>query len=167
MDRKTIIEFSKELPFHSCSFFTISQLFKSNKDKMLEKMENNNFSKNMLQHINNISKDNYTCGYFDEEGINNLSNKHVPDCLKIFHANIESLKSNGTNLTFFLNCLKLNFDIICLTETRATTIGIIDKEFSDYHIYLDNPTIAKGGVALLLRKKQIQPNNRTKHKSLF
>ena len=61
-------------------------------------------------------------------------------------------KKNGTELTFLLHCLKFKFDIICLTETRYTNIGIIDKEFPDFHIYLDNPTTAKGGVALLLRK---------------
>ena len=77
MDCKSIIERSKALPFHTCSFFTVSQLFKSNKDKMLEKLEGNNFSKNMIEHMNEISKHNYTCGYYDEEGINNLSKKHT------------------------------------------------------------------------------------------
>ena len=154
MDCKSIINRSKALPFHSCSFFTISQLFKSNKDKTLEKLENNNFAKTMLDHVNDISKNNYTCAYFDEEGIHNLTKKHIKDSLKIFHANIESISSNGTKLTFFLNSLKFNFDIICLTETRATTIGIIEKEFNDYHIFLDNPKISKGGIALLLRKNK-------------
>ena len=106
----------------------------------------------MIKHANSFSKNNYSCNYYDEESINNLSKKHLPDSLKIFHANIESFKTNGTELTFLLNSLKLNFDIICLTETRYTSIGIIDKEFPDFHIFLDNPTTAKGGVALLLRK---------------
>ena len=153
MDCKSIIERSKALPFHACSFFTVSQLFKSNKDKMLEKLEGNNFSKNMIEHMNEISKNNYTCDYYDEEGINNLCKKHTKDSLKIFHANIESISRNGTEVNFFLHCLKFNFDIICLTETRATTIGIIDKDFPDFHIFLDNPTISKGGIVLLLKKK--------------
>ena len=106
----------------------------------------------MIDHVNGLSKDNFTCGYFDEESIHNLSKKHLKDSLKNVHANIESFKSNGKELTFFLHCLKFRFDIICLTETRFSNIGIIDKEFPDYHIFLDNPTIAKGGVALLLRK---------------
>ena len=152
MDNKSIICRSKALPFHDCSSFTISQIYKSNKNKVLEKLTNNNFSKNMIKHANSFSKNNYSCNYYDEESINNLSKKHLPDSLKIFHANIESFKTNGTELTFLLHCLKLKFDIICLTETRYTNIGIIDKEFPDFHIYLDNPTTAKGGVALLLRK---------------
>ena len=157
MDCKSIIQRSKELPFHTCSFFTITNMFKSNKNKMLEKLENNNFTKNMLDHVNGISKNNYTCGYFDEMGIHNLTKKHIPNGLKIFHANIESIKSNGTNLSFFLSCLNFKFDIICLTETRTTSIGILDKHFPDYHIFLDNPKSvkgAKGGVAILLRKNK-------------
>jgi len=82
---------------------------------MLEKLENNNFSKTTIDMMNNISKDNYTCGYFDEQGLHNLSNKHVKDNLKIFHANIESLNNKGAELTFFLSCLTVKFDIICLT----------------------------------------------------
>ena len=53
-----------------------------------------------------------------------------------------------------MHCLKFKFDIICLTETRKTNIGIIDKEFPDYHIFIDNPSTAKGGVVLLIRKNQ-------------
>ena len=159
MDSKSIIYRSKALPFHDCSTFTISQLYKSNKNKVLEKLTNNNFSINMIKHANSFSKNNYSCNYYDEESINNLSKKHLPDSLKIFHANIESFKTNGTELTFLLNSLKLNFDIICLTETRYTSIGIIDKEFPDFHIFLDNPTTAKGGVALLLRKDKFSQLN--------
>ena len=127
MDCKSVIQRSKELPFHNWSFFTIAQIFRSNKDKILDKLENNNFNKNMLDHINGLSKNNYTCNYFDETGIHNLTKKHITNGLKIFHANIESMKSNGTNLSFFFNCLNFKFDIICLTETRTTSIGIIDK----------------------------------------
>ena len=56
MDSKSIICRSKELPFHDCSSFTISQLYKSNKNKVLEKLTNNNFSINMIKHANSFSK---------------------------------------------------------------------------------------------------------------
>ena len=154
MDCKSNIDRSKALPFHNCSFFAISQLFLTPKEKVLEKLANNDFSNNMIKHANSISNNNYTCNYYDEEGIHNLAKKHLPDSLKIYHANIESFNTKGTELNFFLHCLKFKFDIICLTETRNTTIGIIDKEFPDYHIFIDNPTTAKGGVALLIRKNK-------------
>ena len=90
MDCRSNLERSKILPFHFCSPFALSQLVQSNKNRVLETLELNNFSKNMRKHVNGFSKNNYTCAYFDEESIQNLSRKHDPDCLKIFHLNIES-----------------------------------------------------------------------------
>ena len=55
------------------------------------------------------------------------------------------------SLSSYLKCLKFKFNIICLTEIRFTTVGLIQKEFPNFDIYIDNPTIAKGGVAILLR----------------
>ena len=152
MDSKLNLEMSKALPFHACSFFTISQMFRSNKDKMLDKLEDNNFKKNMLEHMSNISKDNYTCGYFDEQGIHNLSKKHKKDSLKMFHANIESFNTNGAHLAIYLKTLNLSFDIICLSEIRNSSIGIIDKEFPNYNIFLDNPTAKKVELLYSLEK---------------
>ena len=152
MARLTNLDMCKILPFFTCSFFTLSQMFKSTKDKVLDKLEGNNFSKNMRNHVNGFSKNNYTCNYFDENSILDLSKKHIPSCLKIFHVNIESFKANGKELSIYLKCLCLEFDIICLTEIRHTTLGIIDKQFPEFHIFIDLPTTAKGGVALLLGK---------------
>ena len=152
MDRLNNLALCKILPFFTCSSFTLSQMFISTKDKVLEKLEGNNFTKNMIKHVNGFSKDNYTCSYADEKSIVNLSKKHIPSCLKIFHVNIESFKKRGTELSIYLKCLSLKFDIICLTEIRHTSIGIIDKDFPDFHIFIDDPSTAKGGVALLLRK---------------
>ena len=90
MDCKSIIEGSKELPFHSCSTFTLTQLFQTGKNNVIEKLESNNFSKNMIKHVNGFSKNNYTCGYFEEDSAFNLTKRHNPDSLKIIHVNIES-----------------------------------------------------------------------------
>ena len=108
----------------------------------------------MLKHVNGFSKDNYTCGYYQENSIHNLLKKHLPDCLKMFHQNIASFNKNGTHLSFYLKYLRINFDIICLTEIGRTNIGIIDKEFPDHYIFIDYTTTSKGGVALLLRKNK-------------
>ena len=67
MDCKSIIERSKSLPFHLCSPFALSELVQSRKSRVFEALESNNFSKNMRRHVNGFSKNNYTCGYFDEE----------------------------------------------------------------------------------------------------
>ena len=144
----------KELPFHGSSSYEIIKLFQSEKDLLFERLANNNFSKNMLKHVNGFSKDNYTCGYFQENSIQNLLKKHLPSCLKIIHQNVVSFNKNGTHFAFYLKYLEINFDIICLTEIGRTNLGIIDKEFPDHHIFIDPTTTAKGGVALLLRKNK-------------
>ena len=108
----------------------------------------------MIKHVNGFSKNNFTCNYYEEESINQLSKKHMSDCLKVFHVNIESFASKGNELSTYLKCLKFEFDVICITEIRSTCISLINKEFPEFHIYIDNPTTAKGGVALLLRKNK-------------
>ena len=142
------------LPFHGLYPSHIITLFQSEKDELFVKLANNNFSRNMLKHVNGFSKDNYTCGYFQENSILNLLKKHLPDCLKMIHQNIVSFNKNGLHFSFYLKYLSINFDIICLTEIGRTSIGIIDKEFPNHYIFIDNTTTAKGGVALLLRKNK-------------
>ena len=110
----------------------------------------------MIKHVNGFSKNNYTCNYYDDENIKQLTNKHVKDCLKVFHVNIESFASKGNELSTYLSCLNINFDIICITEIRSTTISLINKEFPNFHIFIDNPKTAKGGVALLIRKDKFK-----------
>ena len=145
---------SSALPFHGLFPHQIIKLFQSGKGKLFETLENNNFSRNMLKHVNGFSKDNFTCGYYQEDSIHNLLKKHLPDCLKFNHHNIASFNKNGTHLSFYLKSLNLESDIICLTEIGQTNLGIIEKEFPDHHIFIENPTSAKGGVALLLRNSK-------------
>jgi len=108
----------------------------------------------MIKHVNGFLKNYFTCNYYEEENIHQLSKKNMPDSLKAFHVNIESFASKGNDLTSYLKCLKFDFDVICMTEIRSTCLSLINKEFSEFHSFIDDPTIAKGGVALLLRKNK-------------
>ena len=152
MNYRSNIERSKALPFFLLSPFTLSQLFQTGKSEVLENLKGNNFSKNMIKHVNGFSKNNFTCNYYEDESIHQLSTKHMSDGLKVFHVNIESFSSKGNELSSFLKCLKFEFDVICKTGIRSTSLGLINMEFPEFHIFIDNPTIAKGGVALLLVK---------------
>ena len=52
------------LPFSSAkNTDEIAALYKSTKNRINEKLESNNFSKNMFKHFNGFSKKNYTCIY--------------------------------------------------------------------------------------------------------
>ena len=70
----------------------------------------------------------------------------------MFPSPLKVLKKHGTELSIYLKCLSQKFDILCLTEIRHTTVGLINKDFPDFHIFIDDPSTSKGGVALLLRK---------------
>merc|ERR1712179_303068 len=52
--------------------------FESTKTRITEKLKLNNFSMNMIKHVNGFSKNNYTCSYYQEEG---LLIFHVNTCL--------------------------------------------------------------------------------------
>ena len=97
----------------------------------------------MLNHANDISKDNYKCKYYDESNIDSLVKQHNASALKATHTNISSIAKNGLDLAAYLTSLKINFDIIMLTETRQTTVGIIEFYFPDYEIHLDNLNTTK------------------------
>ena len=149
-----VLEHFSELPFHEYSYNTITEMFETPKNILLERLKNNSFSENMIKLVNGFSKDNYTCNYYHEESINELAKKHSANSLKVFHNNIDSFGKNSTELIANLKCLKFYFDIICLTEVRKTNTGIINLVFTDYHVFLDNPDTAKGGVALMVRKNK-------------
>ena len=151
---ETVLKYFSELPFFGYYFDTITKMFETPKNALLERLKNNSFSENMIKLVNGFSKDNYTCSYYQEESINELSKKHSANSLKVFHNNIESFGKNSTDLIANLECLKFSFDIICLTEVRKTSIGIINMVFTDYHVFLDNPDTAKGGVALMIRQNK-------------
>ena len=149
-DTNTRLMLSNVLPFYNCSPFSISQLTQSRKNRFLEKLESNNFNKNMTKLVNGFSKNNYTCNFFMEESVNNLVQKHKADCLKVFHYNIESFNTNGDKLSSYLKGLNFEYDIICLTEVRTPNPAIISLEFPNYDVFLNCVSTRKGGVAILL-----------------
>ena len=106
MDCKTNLELTRLLPFASCSPFLLSQLFQSDKNEVIEKLKANNFTKNMIKHVNGFSKNNYTCNYYDLNNIHDLSLKHNPNGIKVFHLNIESYSANKAELTSFFQMFK-------------------------------------------------------------
>ena len=88
-----------------------------------------------------------------------LIKKHKPDCLKVFHYNMESFNTNGDKLSSYLKCLNFDYDIICLTEIRTPNPAIISLEFPNYDVYLDCVSTKKGGVAILLKKDKFKDIN--------
>ena len=141
-----VLKHFSELPFSGCYYNTISEMFETPKNVVFERLKNNSFSENMIKLVNGFSKDNYTCSYYQAESINELSKKHSANSLKVYHNNIESFNKNRTELISNLECLKFQFDIICLTEVRKTSISIIN---------MVSPTIMYSWIILTLLKGEL------------
>ena len=67
---------SSQLPFYSCTDYFVSYEFLTIKNKMLTRLKDNNFNKEMIQYVNGFSKNNYTCDYYSEENFIQLIRKH-------------------------------------------------------------------------------------------
>ena len=93
----------------------------------------------MFKHTNKLTRDNYSCKYYDENNINTIKNLHHRSALKAIHINISSIAKHGIELNSYLDYLNINFDIIMLTETRETTTDVINMYFPNYDIVIKNP----------------------------
>lgn len=96
---------------------------------------------------------NTTSNYYNEETLNKeLLNCHHQDCLSIMHHNIRSLPKHDDQLTSYLRCLTVEFNIIGLSETwlsneNAGVYGIDNYQ----HIYNCRQTRRGGGVSLYIK----------------
>ena len=140
------------LPFLNCSPFYISSQYQNGKNRLIEKLKNNNFSKQMFKYTNKLTKDDYSCKYYDENNINTIKNIHHRSALKAIHINISSIAKHGIELNSYLDYLNINFDIIMLTETRETTTDVINMYFPNYDIVIKNPKSPRGGACILTAK---------------
>ena len=77
-----------------------------------------------------------------------LSNKNF----KIFHLNILSLQKHIHELRTLLSCSKINFYVVCITETRIhEELPIVNVELDGYS-FIHNATLTQcGGVAMYIK----------------
>ena len=70
-----VLNVFSELPFFKCDYDTITEMFETPKNCVLERLKNNSFYENMIKLVNGLSKDKYTCSYYHEESVNELIKK--------------------------------------------------------------------------------------------
>ena len=79
------------------------------------------------------------------------------DCnikLSIFHQNICSLNANHSKLQQFLYGLNMEFDVIVLSEIRATNINFYNNIFLNYSFFYDLPADSDvGGVGIYVSNR--------------
>ena len=74
------------------------------------------------------------CRYYDEDVFNDL-NRQGDGLLNMFSLNIRSLQKHGGELACYLNILKIQFDIIVMTEIWAKNIILMENLLENYTLY--------------------------------
>jgi len=90
--------------------------------------------------------------------INQFNNKfgNINCYFSFFHVNVVSLNKNANILRLFIESIKVNFDLILLTEIRNINLQLYSSLFTNYEYYFNKSTdIATGGAAIFVTKKYI------------
>ena len=144
---------AKNLPFFNCSDYAMLTACLSNKDKLLEIYENNSFTNECHSLIDELTMENFSCKYYNEDKFNSMIPKHQEKSLKVFHLNIRSLNKHCHELEAFLSCLNCKFDVILLTEIGNTNKELIEKVFDNYTLFYEKSKYKKGGAGILIKKE--------------
>ncbi len=135
-------------PFTSLSNFQLESLFHTAHARITRLLADNKIEK-YLANTEVAHKGKSTCGYFDEEQFYRTSHD-IKNKIAIFHLNIRSLRKHSLELIAFLECLKLKFDVILLSE-----IGRHNDHLSnllDGYTFVQVPSMSpKGGVGIYFK----------------
>ena len=117
---------------------------------------------NLLCQLNNLSeKENSynenlpNCKYRDISYFSNLDVELKSKCLSFFHLNINSLSKNFDNFNHLINELKLEFDILGISESRILKSQSLNTNVSlQNYVIEQTPTESTAGGALLYINKR-------------
>ena len=91
--------------------------------------------------------------YFDIPEIAKLSNTLSGKSFSLFHVNTRSFSKNFDQLLSVLSSLKVNFNLIGITETKQQ-IGkdfLVNVDVNDFFMYTQPSKLASGGVAIYVK----------------
>ena len=93
--------------------------------------------------------------YYDIDSFNSSFSINGMNDLSVIHLNIRSIAANGDRFAVFLSTLNLNFDVICLTETWVTELGLVDGFLEGYVCFHSFREARRGGGTAIYLKKHI------------
>ena len=64
------------MPFYNCSDYWIQREYLSNTEKFLKTFENNTFTTECRKFIEGLTRENYSCKYYNENKYNSMLSKH-------------------------------------------------------------------------------------------
>ena len=111
---------------------------------------------NNLSEKENIDNENLTnCKYRDISYFSNFDVELKSKCLSFFHLNINSLSKNFDNFNHLINKLKLEFDILGISESRILKSQSLNTNVSlQNYVIEQTPTESTAGGALLYINKR-------------
>ena len=111
---------------------------------------------NNLSEKENIDNENLpNCKYRDISYFSNLDVELKSKCLSFFHLNINSLSKNFDNFNHLINELKLEFDILGISESRILKSQSLNTNVSlqNYDIEQTPTESTTGGTLLYINKR--------------
>ena len=112
-----------------------------------------------ISQLNDPNENTVSCDYYDLNDFNKVI--AIKQDLAVLHLNISSLSSYINELKLLLSSFNLNFDIICITESRITKPNL---PTSNIHIPGYNieqaPTVSSAGGTLIYISQKRSYKNR-------
>lgn len=143
-------------PFEDLTNFELENVFQSarlntynmqNNESLLECLKNN-IPAELYGNAHRIN-----CNYYDEEGFNILTKDHQSD-LTLFHMNIRKLGKHRGELSAYLSCLDIEFDVIVLTEIGHDAGNYVSSILKNYTCFFSTPSNnTYGGVAIYVKSE--------------
>ena len=109
-----------------------------------------------ISQLNDPNENTVSCDYYD---LNDLNKVIVTQkVLAVLHLNISSLSIN--KLKLLLSSLDLNFDIICISESRITksNLSTSNIRIPDYNIEQTSTESSAGGLLIHIFEKRSYKN---------
>ena len=73
---KTNVILAQYMPFYNCSDYWIQREYLTNTEKILKSFENNTFTTECRKFIEGLTRENYSCKYYNENKYNSMLPKH-------------------------------------------------------------------------------------------
>ena len=151
---------ASKFPFDHLSKIELNDLYGLDFLPQLQLLPNYEL-RSKLSHIPTLDKfdldENYVQSinskYVDIPEIAKLSTTLSGKSFSLFHVNTRSLSKNFDQLLSVLSSLKVNFDLIRITETKQQ-IGkdfLVNVDVNDYFMYTQPSKLASGGVAIFVK----------------
>lgn len=138
-----------ELPFCHITNVELYGLLETTESYINSCLENNNFSKHMLEALPENGNINIPCNYYSIEDINNKS--HTGDEINLIHCNIRSIDKHYGELLALKESLTFRTNFIALSEIGTKNIDSREASLKNIGLNFkyEIPSKSKGGVGLI------------------